>query len=482
MRRSCIRRVGFFGAALLAALLAAGCAVENGEPLWPEPSALGRGLPARRAVDAASRVAVHDRPVEEPVRALALRTALALALTRHPALAAASWAVRAAEARALQEGLSPNPEVRVTMDEFGGTGDFEGTRYSEQVVRLSQVIELGEKAAKRRRTAHLEAALCGWDYETARLDVLTETTKAFIAVLAAQQRAAAAEEMRRHAESVLALVTKRVRGGAGSEIEVEEARIELGTSRVECEQAKQALEAARGILAGCWDAGSPNFRQTTGDLGALPAPGVPTWEQVAASIEGNPDVRRWETEVLMCKAELDRQKADSIPDLRVLVGSRRLEETGDYGHMAALEVSIPIFDRNQGGIREARANSAKAGYDRRAFVLVTLTALRQAHQGLMASHREAALIRDEILPAAERAVATSRQGLEGGAVTDLQLLKAYRALFKVRSRQIDALETCHLSLADVERLTGRPVTDLVRTKPTGDRASTPVARETSGGR
>jgi len=466
-------------AAPLTALAAVGCAARDASP-WPEPSALGREIPAVRPAGEAFQAAERPPAVEEPVGHLTLRRALALALARNPALSAASWAVRAADGVAVQEGLVPNPEVRVTVDDLGGTGELEGTRFSEQTVRLSQVIELGDKAGKRRRTARLEAALCGWDYEAIRLDVLTETTKAFVAVLAAQKRLAAAEEMCEQAAFVLSLVTRRVQGGAGSDLEVDEAKIELGTSRVDLEQAKQALDAARGVLASRWDEQAPRFREAAGNLEDAPLAEIPPWERVLARIEGNPDVRRWETEVQVRRAALDREKAASVPDVRVLVGGRREEETGDYGYLFALEMSLPVFDRNQGGIREARANCTQAGYDHRAAVLLTVAALREAYKGLAGSHKEAALLRGEVLPAARRAVAASRRGLDGGALTDLQLLKAHRALFKARIRQIDALEVFHVSVADVERLIGQPVGTLSASGPRDSPSGRSAPVETSG--
>ena len=368
----------------------------------------------------------------------------------------------------------PNPEVRLRIDDFGGTGEFHGMGRLEQGIRLSQVIELGGKAAKRRRVARSEAALCGWDYETMRLDVFAEITKAFVSVLAAQKRLAAAQEMYDLAERVLSLVSRRVRGGVGSDLEAAEATIELGNSRVELEQARQALEAARGILAGYWHEEEPKFQEAVGELEDMLPTQIPALELLMGRIEDDPDVSRWQTETRMRQAALELEKANRTADVRVLLGMRRLEETGDHGYSVALEVPLPIFDRNQGSIREARLNCIKVVHERQAAILVAAVALRQAYLGLSASHREATLLRNEILPAAQHALDTSRRGLERGAMTDLQLLKAQRTLFKARTRQIDALEAFHMSVADVERLTGQPISGLASTQ----RSDIPQQRQT----
>ena len=62
------------------------------------------------------------------------------------------------------------------------------------------------KIEKRTLVARLEGKLAGWEYEATRLDVLTETAKAFVEVLAAQERLSLIEESVQIGEEVYALV------------------------------------------------------------------------------------------------------------------------------------------------------------------------------------------------------------------------------------------------------------------------------------
>ena len=156
-------------------VIAAGCGTGEMEQPWPQPRALGNDIPSYRAGPEPAEKPARLPALKEPTGTLTMRQALALALARSPALAASSWEVRAAEARALQAALPPNPELRVRMDDFGGSGQFEGTRNSDQSIRLSQVLEPIWKISRRRQLAHLEARLAGWDYETVRLEVYALT-------------------------------------------------------------------------------------------------------------------------------------------------------------------------------------------------------------------------------------------------------------------------------------------------------------------
>jgi cobalt-zinc-cadmium efflux system outer membrane protein len=158
----------------------------------------------------------------------------------------------------------------------------------------------------------------------------------------------------------------------------------------------------------------------------------------------------------MRKAALEREKANGILDLRVLAGGQRVEDTRDYGFFVALEIPLPIFDRNQGSISEARLNCRKTPYEQRAAAMLAIALVRQAYQSLAVSKREANLLKNDILPAAR----ATCKALKEGALNDIKLMKAQQTLFDAKVRQIDAMEVFHVSLADIERLTGQSITDL----------------------
>jgi cobalt-zinc-cadmium efflux system outer membrane protein len=98
-----------------------------------------------------------------------LRQALALALLQNPELRAFAWDVRAAEARTLQAGLRPNPELGLEVENIAGTGVLQGGQSAETTLRLNQVIELGGKRARRLQVAAVERDLAAWDYEATLL-------------------------------------------------------------------------------------------------------------------------------------------------------------------------------------------------------------------------------------------------------------------------------------------------------------------------
>ena len=128
--------------------------------------------------------------------------------------------------------------------------------------------------------------------------------------------------------------------------------------------------------------------------------------------------------------------------------------------VVGLSVPLPLFDRNQGRRREAAFNLAKANEERRAAEIRVRTALSDAYQSLLSAYREAATLRDEVLPAARSAFEGISESYRQGKLTQLDVLDAQRTLFEVREQYTEALFSYHRARAIVEGLVGRPIVEL----------------------
>ena len=147
---------------------------------WAPSRSLGMAIPSYQPVEKIVQAPAVQPNAEEPTGALTLRDALTHALLKNPELAAFSWEVRAVDARILQAGLYPNPELGAEVENFGGSKTQQNFDGAESTFALSQLIELGGKREKRTRIVKLERDLAGWDYEAKRLDVYVATAKAFM--------------------------------------------------------------------------------------------------------------------------------------------------------------------------------------------------------------------------------------------------------------------------------------------------------------
>ncbi len=386
------------------------------------------------------------------IEELDLGTALDRALRFHPSLAAYAWQVRAREAAALQAGLLPNPEFSVEAENVFGTGDLSGTGAAETTAVLSQLIELGGKRAKRREVAALEAELADWDFRSRRLEVLTGVGQSFIAVLAAQQRLEQAEELSSLAENFFITVSERVEAGKVSPVERSRAQVTLSGARIVLAQTRNQLTAARHRLAAAWGSSEPSFGKAVGSLGELQP--IPPEEELKKLLSESPEMARWGSEIAQRKAAVDLARAQRIPDLTASLGTRNLRETDDNAAVLGISIPLPIFDRNQGGIKEARAELSSALHQRYAIRSEVLAALAENYRALSSAYVEARSLEEQVLPAARQAFDAARIGYEAGKFGFLEVLDAQRTLFEVTQQYTDALTAYHQAHLEVARLVG----------------------------
>ena len=441
---------------ILLVILAGAAACAAPPPTLPASRPLGREIGAASPGSPGQPAS----PFSEPRGKLTLRDALAASLQKSPRLESFAWQVRADEARALQAGLLPNPALVVESENFAGSGGFGGYDAAETTVSLGQLVQLGGKRKKRERIALLERELSGWDYEGARLDVLTRTTRRFLALLAAQERSELANRLVRLAEQSLEATRARVRAGAASAVEEARSNVELSTLRVQLAQRNADLEAARKLLASSWGTGAPRFEGVAGDLFALRA--LPSLSEIEAELSQNPDLARWATENARREAALDLAKAEAIPDVTAGLGVRRFEESDDSALVFAVEVPIPLFDRNQGGRSAALAETHRARALARARHLELTRALIATHADASSGLEQATSLRDTVLPQAEAAFRGTQDGYRRGLFRYVDVLDAQRTLFEARTAYVDALERVHLASAKLERLIGAPLESLSR--------------------
>jgi len=442
----------------LSLVVISGCTHYSDQDVWVGQVPLGQEFQTYQAPPVRPSIILDTPEAPEPNGVMTLSEALAMALMHNPELRAFSWELRVSEARQLQERPLPNPELQVEVEEVGGTGertDFDG---AETTIQLSQLIELGDKRAKRIKVAELEKELARWDYEAKRLDVFTDVTKSFVDVLAAQERIELMEELVRLSERVLNAVGQRVAAGKDSPVEQIKARVTLASAQIQFEKAKRNLEAARRRLSATWGGRSPAFERAVGRF-YLTSP-VPSFAEVTSLINQNPDVARWAVEMGQRRAALELAKAKAIQDLKLSGGMQRFNETDDNALVFGLSIPLPVFDRNQGKIREATYRLVKAEEKRKAVETNVRSALSEAMRMLSSAFTEATLLKNDILPGAQSAFEVTSQGYREGKFDYLAVLDAQRTFFEAKARYVEALATYHRAKADVERLIGRGIDTL----------------------
>lgn len=395
--------------------------------------------------------------VAVPSGTVTLSAALATAVANHPRLHALTWEKRARAGETQQAGLYPNPTVGTEIENFNGTGDRRTWRAAETTVTIGQLFLLGGKRAKAQTAAAAAEDLAGWSYESARLNVLADTAKAFVGVLALQERLTIATQLEQLATQARHTVAATVQAGAVSPIEASRAEVVLSQAGIARRVLLHELSAARATLAASWGATDVTFERVQGQLDDLRPP--PPLKQLLAATDGNPDVARWDAERSALASHVALEEARAVPDITVRVGARHFADGNDGAAVAEVSIPLPFFDRNQGAIATARARLAQVDAERAATVTSVRSLIIAAYQDTSAAFERARSLRQTTIPEAERLHAGALDAYSKGLMRYIEVLDAQRTLFDLRGQYIQALADHHRAAAEIARLTGGSLAD-----------------------
>ncbi|NRR30589.1 TolC family protein [Oxalobacteraceae bacterium] len=388
---------------------------------------------------------------------LTLAQALVLALRGSPELAAASHEAAASAGMLQQAGARPNPSLSLTLE------DRQRASRTSTLV-LSQPIELGGKRGARVSAAERGRDLAALDLTLKQATLRAAVMQDYLAVQTAQEREQLARAARQLAEQASGAAEQRLAAGKISPVEASKASVALAGARIEVAQAGSELMRSRSRLMARWgaqaDSAGPLAALAAPRTGALTAaqgeaaPELPPLAQLLLRAAQAPSLQRARMELARRQALTQLESARRSPDLTLSVGAKRDAELGRNQAVLGLSLPLPLFDTNQGNLREALSRSEQAREEVRAAELQLLSGLQQAHARWQASRDEAAMVADEILPAAISAHGASLKGFQFGKFNFLDVLDAQRSLVQARAARVRALAEMHAAAIDIQALLG----------------------------
>lgn len=396
--------------------------------------------------------ALHAAPV--PLAAvelspLTLQQAVANALAHHPDVAAAARAIEVADGAALQAGLMPNPMLSASMED---------ARRDHRITALvlSQRLEMGGKRQARLALAAVEreAALAG--LHAVRAGVQAEVLARFHQALAAQARLALARDNTAVARRALDAVDGRVQAGKASLLEQTRARLALAGVALEEAEADAAWRAAHQRLMAQCLCGPGRAAQLPLPLaGALALPPEPEWLDVPpALLERAPRWVQARARVALRDAEAALARSQAVPDLTVDLGGQRNAELGRTQALIGVSVPLPLFDRNQGLLREALARAAQARDELEATRLRLKADIDAAADRLRNARQRARLAEQPLLAEAQAALEATLTGFSLGKFGFLEVVDAQRVLAQARARHLQTLAEAGEAAGELDALLG----------------------------
>jgi cobalt-zinc-cadmium efflux system outer membrane protein len=384
--------------------------------------------------------------------ALTLDDAVAAALSASPELAALEQQVRALEAASEQARLLPNPELQTEVENVAGSGSREGDEAAESTLRLSQRLELGGKRAARSHAAASAVEAAAAELELRRRDLTASVKTAFAAALAAQQRVVLARDLEQLANDALRSVSTAVGAGATSAVEHDRAHLTVAKATGERLLRERQAVAARSALAATWGDAGATFGDLAGTLDTRIV--LPPRDDFLAAAGGtsHPAIARAEASIAKRAAAVSLERANRIPDVTVAAGGRHFNDDDDVAAVFSLSAPLPLFDRNQGQIAEAEARLAEAREERRSADVTLRTSLSAAYDHYVAADEQRALLEEQVLPAATRALETTTAAYRNGSFPYHEVVAARRTLYELRTERVDRLEERFTAAVELERL------------------------------
>jgi cobalt-zinc-cadmium efflux system outer membrane protein len=373
---------------------------------------------------------------------------VAYAERNHPRLRGAMAAIEAARGKAVQARLYPNPFLASGSPQISGA-DSQWNGFVVQDIVTAGKLQLSQQAALR------DVQRAEYDYVRARFEVLTGVRDTFYRLLVAQRRIAIYKLLSDITTRSYDIGRQLAAAGEGTKADVLFWSIERDRAAVRLLNGGVFVEAGRRELAAA--VGLP--RADVGMIEADMAAKLPDFDLKAlqmAVIQRNARPQAALAGVRGAQWSLERAVVEPIPDINLIGGYQRQVDfpPDDQGLMQVM-VEVPIFDRNQGNIRAARADIAQARADLQSIELDLAAETAEQLASYRTAQRLVGWYEQDILPKARETVALTQTLYGRGEVTFLSLLQAQRILTETELVYVDTQETrwrAAVQLADLLQL------------------------------
>jgi cobalt-zinc-cadmium efflux system outer membrane protein len=356
-----------------------------------------------------------------------------MALANHPALARAEAQRRALRGKWVQVGLPPNPSIGYVAEEMGD----EGTAGHQGGFARQQLITAGKLGLNRAIVAQ-EILQADQQVAAVQQRVLTDVRIGFYDVLIAQKQVELAHEL-------VNVSDKAVEASQGLLSAMDISLAGLLQTEVEAQGAQVALYRAETEVLAAWRRLSAVLN--LGEMEPRRLAGNP--EQAVMDLDWHGTLERVlsrSPEVALAAAELERARralvracAEVRPDVDVMAAVQ--ENNISHDTMAGVQIGmpLPILNRNQGGIRQARAEIAAASRNLERVRLDLRHRLASVFQNYAAARFEVERYSREILPKAQHTLDLVSRSYGLGETGYLDMLAAQRTYFQTNVAFIAAL-------------------------------------------
>jgi cobalt-zinc-cadmium efflux system outer membrane protein len=295
----------------------------------------------------------------------------------------------------------------------------------------------------------VEQARLAWDAQRRR--VLNDVRTGYYEVLLAQKTVEVNERLVRIGEEVVQVNEKLRAAMEVSRPVLLQSRIEANTARLSLIEAQNTHQAAWRRLATVL--GRPELHPAP--LTGEPDHDLPefTWEETLARLlTHSPELAQAYVGVERARCELARQCAEQVPNFEIGAWVKYDETAWQTLADVEIAVPLPLINRNQGAIMEARANLAAAEREVRRVELDLRNRLASTFERYAIAQRQVEIYTSSIIPDAKASLELLRTGYREGEFGYIDLLVAQTTFFDVSLSSLDRLKELWAASVELEGL------------------------------
>ena len=381
-------------------------------------------------LESAGLVTAEQQPIT-------LETLEELACANNPTLVQAKAQVQGTLGQAIQAGLWPNPVVFYLQDQIGlaGTpGEFLGGKVRQEIPTAHKLQLSRAKFLARTRVSEWTALAQEWQ-------VLNDVRIHYFRTLGRQEFVEVQKELLKNAEDDL--VTRREEYNIGRAT-----RADLHLANVALQQQRLTLLAAENTLRRSWQnltalAGTDiPFQPLAGTLESHVAP--IDWDTALNRIMAEaPQLQQARINIQTNELQVERELVEPVPNIFVEGGAGYNFEPSARQSVGQVQVfmEVPLWDKNQGTIRQARSDLARQRAEVRRIELLLRQQLADVYDRYLTALQHVHNFEQVILPEARRAYEVRLDSYEDDRQQWDEVLLAENGYFLLRGQYIENLIT-----------------------------------------
>ena len=376
--------------------------------------------------------------------------AIALGLERSPQIQSQSAELRRAEAELLGARVYPfNPVIEASR----ARRDDGQEQTHDREVGISQEVEIAGQRGKRVAAASGSLDAIRLRVSRARQELAANVGEAFVLALQAREFEELARFEQEIARSLAEFEQRRLDAGAGTLVDLNLARAAEGRAQRRVELAIAAETAARATVAERIGLSPADLPGLEGELPESWPNAAPLQDLEIRAIDQRQDLAALKIEIETSAARLRLEQSLAAPNLVLGLATGREADREDLDTVVA-GVTIPLFNRNQGGIATARANQENAAADLALATLALRSEVATAASRYHATTRALAVFRETVAGTLDENLELVQKSFASGKLRGSEVLVFRREFVDSRRELIEAAADAWLARIALDLTTG----------------------------